>query len=234
MFADGHLLLILHALPHADDVNRKACLFWRKPDGSWQSNEFGSGPTALGRHLDEFEKRLGQLDERLDSRPPAQDLFELIRELTPLRRATRNLHSALQSARETIPDDRGLIDARDRAGRLERTTDLLYSDTDNALDFNIALQAEVQNQHNLQMNLAAHRLNIIAAIFFPLMTLAGVFGMNLITGLENMPNAFWIVILAGICAGLVTVALFAPKAPKQRRTQGRKQSPANPMDRRSS
>jgi Mg2+ and Co2+ transporter CorA len=216
MLADGHLLLILHALPRADNVNRKARLFWRKPDGSWQSNEFGSGRAAIGRHLDEYEKRLEQLDELLDDRPQAEELFELIRELTPLRRATRNLHSALQSARETIPDDTDLIDARDRAGQLERTTELLYSDTKNSLDFSIALQAEIQNQHNLQMNVAAHRLNIIAAIFFPLITMTGVFGMNLITGFESNPNAFWIVILAGICAGLVATALFVPKAPKQR------------------
>ncbi len=214
MHADGQLLIILHALPHAQDANRTARLFWRKPDGSWQSNEYGGGIAALNRHLEEFDKHLEQLDDVLEDNPKAEQLFELIRELTPLLRATRNLHVALQQAREALPDDSDLIDARDRAGQIERNTELLFSDAKHALDFNMAQQAELQSQHNQQMNVAAHRLNTLIATFFPLVTLTGVFGMNLVTGYEGHPSAFWIVIAAGICSGLAATPLFFPKKSK--------------------
>src|SRR5438045_260505 len=38
MSADGHLLLILHEVPgRKEATERGARLYWRKPDGTWQS-----------------------------------------------------------------------------------------------------------------------------------------------------------------------------------------------------
>jgi Mg2+ and Co2+ transporter CorA len=49
-----------------------------------------------------------------------------------------------------------------------------------------------------------HRLNILAAIFFPLTAIASLFGMNLRSGLEASPTwVFWVVFLAGIVVGMV-------------------------------
>jgi len=52
--AEGHLLLVLHAPPKKDEPDRKGRLFWRKPDGTWLSNELGGGSAALAKHLNEY------------------------------------------------------------------------------------------------------------------------------------------------------------------------------------
>jgi len=52
-------------------------------------------------------------------------------------------------------------------------------------------------------NRAQHKLNILAAIAFPLMSVSAVFGMNLQSGLENKPLfLFWLVFLGGLSLGL--------------------------------
>ncbi|MEC8434092.1 MAG: hypothetical protein VXZ54_14155, partial [Planctomycetota bacterium] len=37
MFADGHLLLILHKAPQPNEDQRVAAFFWRQPDGNWMA-----------------------------------------------------------------------------------------------------------------------------------------------------------------------------------------------------
>ncbi len=37
MHSDGHLLLVLHALPRVDQPQREAVFFWRDPNGHWLS-----------------------------------------------------------------------------------------------------------------------------------------------------------------------------------------------------
>ena len=52
--------------------------------------------------------------------------------------------------------------------------------------------------------LASHRLNVIAAIFFPILAFAAIFGMNLDHGFENKdPWVFWIFVGIGIVIGMV-------------------------------
>jgi Mg2+ and Co2+ transporter CorA len=64
---------------------------------------------------------------------------------------------------------------------------------------------------------AAHRLNLLVAIFFPIATLSTIFGMNLTHGLEsyNKPVAFWGVLLVGFLCGLLLTGVVAkrPAAP---------------------
>src|SRR5687768_8577318 len=67
MFASRHLLLILHAPPKADENERHARAYWRKPDGTWQSTETSGGANTAGKHLEEFAKRLEQLDRSVDA-----------------------------------------------------------------------------------------------------------------------------------------------------------------------
>ena len=57
MLADEHLLLVLHAPPKPGDVGRVGRYFWRKPDGTWTSNELGIGPGAMHRHLSKIEPK---------------------------------------------------------------------------------------------------------------------------------------------------------------------------------
>ena len=73
--------------------------------------------------------------------------------------------SRLQEARKLVPDDRDLINLRDRAYEIERTADLLYNTAKNAMDFTIAVRAEEESRASRRMAVSAHRLNILAAFF---------------------------------------------------------------------
>ena len=82
--------------------------------------------------------------------------------------------------------------------------ELLYVDTKNALDYHIAKQAEEEARLSMQSITVANRLNVLAAIFFPLMALSGIFGMNLHSGFEeSATGSFWLILLIGIGLGFV-------------------------------
>ncbi|MDX1946405.1 MAG: hypothetical protein SFU86_13475 [Pirellulaceae bacterium] len=205
MSADGHLLLVLHRPPKKNEPHRQARLLWRKPDGTWQASDGASGPAALGRHLAEFGEVLERYDRQEDNAQSVADLFGILEGVSPLSRSIRNLHATLQDAREKVPDDRDLINFRDRAYELERTADLLVGDVRNALEFATAKKAEEQAAHTHQMAVAAHRLNLLAAFFFPIATLSAVFGSGLAHPLERLlppPLAFFAVLLAGLTLGI--------------------------------
>ncbi|MCP4405883.1 MAG: hypothetical protein GY801_52390 [bacterium] len=205
MIADGHLLLVLHSLPDPETEQREAVFFWRKPEGEWLCSRRGEGLHALRRHLESFHEAEEQFSQAYEQAEDAEDYFHILDRMAPLHHAAKNLHSTLQSAREGISQDRDIIDLRDSAYELERSLDLLYSDAKNALDFRMARQAEEQAKIGMQAVQTGHRLNILAAIFFPITAIAGIFGMNLQHGFENAPlGAFWGVFLFGLILGLLT------------------------------
>jgi hypothetical protein len=109
----------------------------------------------------------------------------------------------LQQARETVADDRELIVVRDEASDLTRRTELLNEDARNGLEFAIAWQAEQQAEISHQMSVAAHRLNLLVAFFFPIATLMAIFGTSLRSGLEPWDQTYGpLPLLALIAAGL--------------------------------
>ncbi len=205
MSADGHLLLALHAPPKPDDPERGGRLFWRTPEGDWTSSQLGKGQGALGRHVDEYADIISRLDEQAEKAATAEAIFALLEELTPIHRAARNLHQVLQEARKLVPQDRDLINLRDRAYELERTAELLFNGLRHALDYAVARRAEEQAYSSNQMALASHRLNVLAAFFFPIATLSALFGTNLKHGLEEMnaPYLFLGLILVGVALGAI-------------------------------
>jgi len=204
MLAEGHLLLILHEPPVAGLAERTGRLFWRDPEGSWRSKPFGDNPQALMRHVSEFGDRVEQLEKEWQSAASAADYYRLVQTVAPLHRTVRHLYVVLQEARELIPDDRDLINVRDHVGEIERALELLHGDARNGLDYTVAHQAEKQSQRSYEMAVAAHRLNLLAATFFPLATLssvyAAVFGMMLAHEREHglhgihTPQLFWCLI----------------------------------------
>ncbi len=64
-----------------------------------------------------------------------------------------------------------MIDHRDRAYELSRQAELLYDDAKNSMDVAVVRRAEEQARASHQMTSSAHRLNIMAALFFPFATL---------------------------------------------------------------
>jgi len=214
MFAEGHLLLVLHEVPKANDADRKARLLWRAPDGKWDSSSLGGGVQSLVRHLAEFSKTVDALEERLQNAELARDYFSILQNVTPVWRTTRHLANALQEARGLVTGDRELIIARDTAGNLERACELLHADAVHGLDYTVARQGEEMAKASADMARAGHRLNLIAAMFLPLSAVASVFGMQLTSGLEHVasPWLFWIVLAVGVSIGLVMKAMISAPA----------------------
>jgi hypothetical protein len=218
MTAEGHLLLILHEPPRPDELQRRGRYFWRAPDGTWQSNSLGAGITALKKHLGEYRDALEKLDRVEQRAEMADEYFELLRQIAPLHRAAHNLYSTLQQAREMVREDADLIVCRDQAYQVHRESELLRSDIQSGLDCAVARRAEEQAQSSDQMALASHRLNVLAAVFFPIVTISSIMGMNLARGPEEEMLSqwlFWAVLAAGIVCGFVLKAAIidAPTRP---------------------
>src|SRR5687768_6964087 len=229
MQAQDHLLLVLHEPPGPDDSVRIGRFFLREPDGSWKSSNLGPGIQSLRKHVGEFMERVEALDDEFQSAATADEYFRILQTVTPLFRTIRHMHGALQEAREMLPQDRDLISIRDLAGAAERSAELLQADAKHGLDFTVARSAEEESRRTYQMAVSSHRLNVLAAIFLPLATLAAVLGMNLRHGWENSdPSAFWIAVAVGAFAGLMLTMVVAnrPAPPvearrKQKTKRGR-------------
>jgi hypothetical protein len=212
--ADGHIVLVLHAPPSADEVARRGRFFLRDPQGTWRAAPKGDRVAKLDDHLNEYRAAIEKLEEADDTARGARDYFELLDRLEPLARAIRNMHETLQKARETQPDDRDLIVARDAAYDLTRRADILHHDAKNGLDFAIAWQAEQQAESSYRMSVATHRLNLLVAFFFPIATATAIFGANLKHGLEKWdltsgPLPLIVVLGAGLVAGLILTSFVA-------------------------
>jgi len=207
MLDGGHLLLVLHELPKPGELERTARLFWRAPTGEWRATgSKGNGLKNLQEHLQVYRKRVQELDDEIDVATTAKQLYGVLRHLTPVARAARSLHRALQEARDGL-DNRDIIVARDIAGDIERTVDLLSGDAKNALDYIEAKEAETQTALARRATEAQHRLNLIAALFLPITAVGSVLGMNLPSGLEGSGTfTFWIVCVAAFGMGFLVRA----------------------------
>jgi hypothetical protein len=202
MYHEGHLLLILHLIPGPDTPEREAVFFWRNPEEEWKFSGRGPGFGSLQNHLEDFEDIEEEFRKEYSAARDAEDYFELLEKIAPVHRTSKGLHSTLQSAREQVRQDKEIITLRDRAYEIERELELLYRDAENALNFQIAKQAEAQAKSGEAAARSGRRLNILAALFFPITALAGIFGMNLHSGIERMhPAVFWVILVFGIILG---------------------------------
>jgi hypothetical protein len=200
---EGHLLLVLHKPPGPDDRGREGVLFWRNPAGEWQCNRGGPGPGGVKRHVQTYSELEGKLTAEYERGLDLNALFDLVETLTPLVRSARNLHQALQTAREGIKQDPFLIELRDLSYEPMRNLELLSEDVRNAIHHRTAREAEAQASLSRQALQASHRLNILAALFFPLTAVASLFGMNLAHGLsEHKVAIFWVVAAVSIGLGI--------------------------------
>lgn len=213
IFEEGHLLLILHKPPGPDDRVREGQLFWRNPAGEWQFNRGGPGTGGLKRHVQAFTEIESKLTAEYEHAADITTLFDLVETLGPLTRAARNMHMALQTAREAIKGDPFLIEMRDQAYEVERNLDLLHEDVRNAIHHRAARKAEEQARLSEQALHASHRLNILAALFFPLTALASIFSMNFAHGLnERSPAWFWLIFIVGLGLGFALKSWVTGKA----------------------
>jgi hypothetical protein len=205
MVHDGHLLLVLHKPPRSDETSRRGRFFWREPNGEWHSSDLGGGPNSLFKHIAEFQEVFEKLDGVEETAESSVTLGGVIESLTPLRRSVHNLYDVLQESRKEVPDDRQLLNARDRAYDLDRNVELLLDNARNGLEFMIARRAEQQAVEAHKMAVSAHRLNLLVAFFFPIATLAAVMGTNLRHGYEEIHSPFPFVgmLAIGLVAGII-------------------------------
>jgi hypothetical protein len=235
LWEDGHLILVLHAPPTADETERRGRFFWRDPAGTWRVAPKGAGVANLDQHLGEYEAAIEQLEQAEDVAREARDYFELLDHVNPLARSTRNMYDTLQQAREKVSDDRRIIVARDLAYDLTRRTDLLNEDGKNGLDFAVAWRAEQQAESSYQMAVSTHRLNLLVSFFFPIATLMAVFGANLRHGLEGWdqsrsPLPLLAVLGAGLVSGIMLTVFVTRRARRPQRELHSK-SPRSSMKR---
>jgi len=199
---EGHLLLVLHKPPGPTDRSREGVLFWRNPAGEWQCSRGGPGPGMLRRHVVGYDEAEARLAHEYEAATGTRELFEVVEAVTPLLRAARNMAQALQTAREAVEGDAFLIEMRDLASDVERNFELLLEDTRNGIQQRMARKSEEQAALSAEALQASHRLNILAAWFFPLTAIASIFGMNVASGLnERNPEIFWGVLLVGCVLG---------------------------------
>ncbi len=216
MEADGHLLLVLHAPPRAGDPYRRGRLFWRSDAGLWKPQSLTHDKHAVGELIDEYEALANEIENQHNDSSTAEDYFAILTALNPLVRATHNLYDVVQEARQAAPDDRKLILLRDRVYSLTRRLELLQQDSKNTLDFVVARRAEQQAESARGQARAAHRLNLLAALFFPLATLTSLFSVQFAHGLEsfdaaNAPLPFVALVAVGLMLGAVLAAFIGRK-----------------------
>ena len=223
MDADGHLLLVLHEVPMSHQLERKGQLFWRQPDGDWLCSIPGAGPAGVEQHLQTYADAIDRLGEEVESACTSEACFKVLGELSPLARSARNMYAALQEARKLQTDDRELLEWRNKAYDLSRRVEQLQADAKTTLDFEVARQAEILADSGHQMATSAHRLNVLAAFFFPLATLAAVLGANLQNVLPGVSHraSLVIVLFIGLLLGSGLTYLVTRPAKRPGKQVGR-------------
>lgn len=212
IFEDGHLLIILHNPPGTEELERDEVAFLRKQDGQYLCDGFDGGEPKLRKLIAEYRAKWEACDELYDKAANAESLFNLLGMLAPLNRASTNLANALQSARDFVKEDKFLIGARDEGQETSRAFDLLLTDAKLKLDYLMAKNSEAASAKADEMAIAQHKLNILAAITFPLMALAALLGVNLTHGLEGRtPFLFYGVLIAGFIVGFIVKSWVTKK-----------------------
>ncbi|MSP24021.1 MAG: hypothetical protein EXR75_02430 [Myxococcales bacterium] len=174
----------------------------RSQEAEGQSTASLDEAAGLQHHLQCYAEKLSSLEDRVERARTSQDYFSVLHEVLPLRRATRNMHLALQEARNAIEGARELIALRDRSYDLERAAELVHGFARDGLDFIVARESEQQAQASRRAERAAHRLNQLAALTLPITAAGSILGVNLMHGFESTaaPWLFWGV--AALCLGL--------------------------------
>lgn len=209
MFAEQHLLLILHAVPRG--AVSDGVVFHRDPTGTWQSTERG-GLGALKALVTSYEQELERLESSTDRARSSDERFAVLGDTTLFERAARHLHAALQSAREQA-GDKVIIGLRDRAEEVARRAELAQRDAKNGLEHHAAREAEAQTRASNAMARASHRLNMLMATLLPLTALGSMLGMNMRTGMEGSPAwVFWGVFTLSLVAGAGLAKLISTHA----------------------
>lgn len=214
MQEDGQLLIVAHLVPDANETNRRGVLFWLDAQRTWHASNGEAGAAALPKLLDGYSKRLEYYDQLESAALTADQYLPLLEGLAPVARSARNLYTVLQEARKAVTDVPELIDFRDRAYEISRNAELLFQDARNSMDVAVVRRAEEQATASQRMSVASHRLNTMAALFFPLATLGAIFGTTLTENWNWSQSAapFLLFLAVGLVSGF-GLAKFINRSP---------------------
>jgi len=203
---DGHLVLVLHAAPVNGERDRSCVYFWRDDKGEWSNSGRGGELSTMLTLVGDYAKLADGLETAQETANEAESLYRLLEIASPLHRASRNFFEALVQAKQLMDDNTlhaELQEYCDQMASIARTTELIQADAKHSLDYLVARESRVQSAINREQALSAHRLNILASVFFPIGTIAAVFGMNMHHGFEHYPAwLFWVVLLVGMAVGI--------------------------------
>lgn len=218
------LLLVLHEVPDRSP-ERLGLFFWRSVDGVWKVYGQGEnyddredGIAALHEHMARYEEEERYLRDAYERAGRAEQYLTILEEAALQSHATSNLYRTMADARmlmreRKIEYDVEIINARDRAYNIEREFALLYTDTQNALDYREAHAVEV--------------LNVLFLIFFPLTIIATVFETGIIQQiLDTTPTLDPLVLtiallIAALLIGIGFYLLISPLQRQPRRSRRR-------------
>ncbi len=208
MSHEGQLLIVAHDVPNPEEDRRQGVLFWYGTDEQWQASNGESGSEAIQNLLSKYEARVEEIDQSEQRAKAAEDYLPVLEGLAPVSRSARNLYDVLREARKSAPQLSELIDVRDRAYELSRTTELTYQYAKDSMDVAMIKRAEEQAAASDRMAVASHRLNLMAALFFPLATLSGVFGTTLTDNWSwsESSQGFLLFLIVGLVTGVLLAA----------------------------
>lgn len=205
---DGEVLVLLHQVPSAEDKGRReAAMFWYDGQGNWKSSPTSGGRSELATLVGDYQKRLAELDAALETLDDVDVVHNVIDEATPVARAGRHLAQVVGELRQCLSDDLEVLTIRDQAVNMERSGELLLQDAKSSLDFMVAKNAAAQAKDANRAAKEAQKLNRLAAFFFPLMTIAAVFGMNRPSEILSNGGIITIVILGLVLGAIVRSSL---------------------------
>lgn len=204
---EKQILLVTHQLPKPDDRTRVGQLFWRDDQGKWLCSNGMAGPAALEKLISQYQHALDQFEQQSNQVNSSREYLTILEALGPIDRAARGLYETLQQAREANADAREIIDWRDKIEEMMLELDQLYADVKTAMEVALIRGAEQQAELTRRVEHSAHRLNILAALFFPLATMGSVLGTTLTEGWSwsqgSLPFGTFLVVGALCGIGLV-------------------------------
>jgi len=214
MQSGGHLLLVLHAVPEADEASRRGRFFWRNAAGKWHSSDFGDGPASLHKHLDQYSQALIAMEE-LETRVVAnasptmldkinrakRNLLVLRRGIWPQRDA---LNVLIRDPSQFVTDETKVF-LRDCHDHCTQVADVLETFRETAGALLSTYLSALGNKQNEVMRV----LTIMSSIFIPLTFMAGIYGMNFeaMPELKN-PMAYPLLLAVMICTVIGMLVYF--------------------------
>jgi len=166
--------------------------------------------------VDDIGEELNMIeDAMLESSPRQEDLrnlHQVRRQLVRLHRIVapeRDVLHALARERDVVSEEayRYFLDVADHVARVLDSIETYQDVGASVMDVYLSAQ-------NNRMNEIMKQLTVVATIFMPLTLISGIYGMNLVVGMEPSPlnpSSFWIVVASMLAIAAVMSAYFRKK-----------------------